>query len=505
MAAMARSGAIKPIEFVSKTVNADYAYSWKALGAVDGKLTGLFFKATNRSAFWYDVNAFKRLGLSAPTTWKQFENVVATIKAHGLSPFAISGSSDVALPNLFQNVYLAFQGNHLYDGLAAGKLSWHDSSVTGSLGVLRSTFGNTILGGPAALGKSYAQAVKDVFGSPMRAYMVPGGSAAIPVLSASNAVRPLSQFGVFAFPRLNAKTAPQVIGDADAVVMAKDSEAARALVSYLATPDAAAIWAKRGGDFLSPNRLVGAELVRDPADGPACCSAHLRQHVPLPDRRPEGGAVQGEDEPGAPPVLPAHGHRRRRRVTAGARLGREAVDETGDSAWVGGSPAGAPAKHRTLSSELPSDRRSEMHYRAPSWFDRKITNLGGLTRLGLSFAGSRILEVRAASRVGCAEPRQPSHSQWQSVSGRSARTHPVGAQFARGRTGGGHWYWADAANASWLSSWTTARRNRSYAPTRNGNGRSAGSSTESAAILSMHRRVCPSCPDHPVFKIVGVS
>ena len=37
-----------------------------------------------------------------------------------------------------------------------------------------------------------------------------------------------------------------------------------------------------------------------------------------------------------------------------------------------------------------------MHYRAPSWFDRKVMNplIAGLTRLGLSFWGSRILEVR---------------------------------------------------------------------------------------------------------------
>ena len=285
MAAMARSGAIKPIEFVSKTVNADYAYSWKLLGSVDGKLTGLPFKATNRSAFWYDVEAFKRLGLSAPTTWRQFQNVIAKIKANGLSPFAISSGSDVALPNLFQNVYLAFQGNHRYDDLAAGKLSWHDSSVMGSLGVLRNTFGDAILGGPAALGKSYARAVKDLFGSPMRAYMVPGGSAAIPVLAASNGVRPLAQFGVFAFPRLNSKTAPSVIGNADAVVMVKDSEAARALVGYLATPDAATIWAKRGGDFLSPNRMVGPSSYAIPqmADLASILTSANTFRVPIAD------------------------------------------------------------------------------------------------------------------------------------------------------------------------------------------------------------------------------
>ena len=44
-------------------------------------------------------------------------------------------------------------------------------------------------------------------------------------------------------------------------------------------------------------------------------------------------------------------------------------------------------------------------YRAPSWFDRKIFNplIAGLTRLGLSFAGSRILEVRGRKS---GEPRR---------------------------------------------------------------------------------------------------
>ncbi len=45
------------------------------------------------------------------------------------------------------------------------------------------------------------------------------------------------------------------------------------------------------------------------------------------------------------------------------------------------------------------------HYRAPSAFDRKIMNplIAALTRLGLSFAGSRILEVRGRTS---GEPRR---------------------------------------------------------------------------------------------------
>ena len=44
-------------------------------------------------------------------------------------------------------------------------------------------------------------------------------------------------------------------------------------------------------------------------------------------------------------------------------------------------------------------------YEAPSWFDRRIMNplIGGLTRLGLSVWGSRVLEVRGRSS---GEPRR---------------------------------------------------------------------------------------------------
>jgi hypothetical protein len=45
--------------------------------------------------------------------------------------------------------------------------------------------------------------------------------------------------------------------------MFKDSPAARALVSYLATPEAGTIWAKRGG-FSSPNKNVPATAYSDP-------------------------------------------------------------------------------------------------------------------------------------------------------------------------------------------------------------------------------------------------
>ncbi len=267
MATMERSGILKPIDFAAPAVSANYAYSWKLLGSVDGKLTGLFFKATNRSAFWYDTQSFKNLGVSAPSSLSGLGQLVQSLKGHGAAPFAISGGSAVALPNLFQNLYLAYEGNHLYDQLATGKLPWSDPSVAHVLTIFKSMFGSSFAGGTASLAAPYSAAVQAVFGTPMRAFMVPGGSATLPVLYSAKAVRPLSQFTAFAFPQVSKKAPARVIGDADAVVMAKDSDAARALVSYLATPEAATIWAKQGGFYLSPNRKVTAAAYAVPQMG----------------------------------------------------------------------------------------------------------------------------------------------------------------------------------------------------------------------------------------------
>jgi deazaflavin-dependent oxidoreductase (nitroreductase family) len=48
---------------------------------------------------------------------------------------------------------------------------------------------------------------------------------------------------------------------------------------------------------------------------------------------------------------------------------------------------------------------AETHYRAPGWFDRNVMNpfVRGLTRLGISVWGSRILEVRGRKS---GEPRR---------------------------------------------------------------------------------------------------
>jgi alpha-glucoside transport system substrate-binding protein len=52
------------------------------------------------------------------------------------------------------------------------------------------------------------------------------------------------------------------VGGGDVMVMFKDTPAGRALIEYLATPEAAEIWAGKGG-FSSPNKNVDPNVYTD--------------------------------------------------------------------------------------------------------------------------------------------------------------------------------------------------------------------------------------------------
>jgi len=267
---LARTGGLEPIGFVAGALDANYAFAWKRIGLADGSLYGLPFKATERSAFWYDTRLFRNAGVQAPTTWQELERVASRLLRAGVKPFAIPGADGQALADIFESIYLGQHGQARYERLASHEIRWTDASVKAALRAMRGVIVNPFLiagGMRGALETDFPAAVMQVFGARPKAAMVFGGSGVLPVVRSAKAVRPMNQFGVFAFPAIG-KPPARVIGRADTVVMVKDSAAARALVQYLATPDAASIWAKRGG-FLSPNRKV------DPKSYPLDASREL--------------------------------------------------------------------------------------------------------------------------------------------------------------------------------------------------------------------------------------
>ncbi|KOV69795.1 ABC transporter substrate-binding protein [Streptomyces sp. MMG1121] len=257
----AKKGWLKPLSpTAQQTITADYAPVWKNYGSVDGTLYGLYFKAAHKSTVWYSPAALAQAGVKPPQTYDEMLKDGHTVSDSGLAAFAIGGEDGWTLTDWFENVYLSQAGPQKYDALATHKLKWTDPSVVRALTTLGKLFEDKQLiagGQKTALNTDFPGSVEKVFGPKPEAGMVYEGDFVAGVAH--------DQFGrtigkdanFFPFPAVDGGTAPVVSGGDAAVVLknGKNSAAGMKLLEYLATPEAAAVWAKAGG-FLSPNRKL---------------------------------------------------------------------------------------------------------------------------------------------------------------------------------------------------------------------------------------------------------
>jgi len=263
MTDFAQRGALKPIDFAEDKIKEGYSQSWLDLGTVDGKLYGLFFKGANKSTVWYNVAAFEDAGVEPPEDWDAFLKAGDTLKASGVTPYSIGGADGWTLTDLFENIYLRSAGPDKYDQLTKHEIPWTDQSVKDALTEMGKVLQpDNIAGGTSsALQTDFPTSVTQVFSDPPKAAQVMEGDFVGSVITDETTAKPQTGFNVYSFPEING-SGPVVVGGGDVMVMFKDNPAARALIEYLATPEAAEIWAAKGG-FSSPNKNVDPEVYTD--------------------------------------------------------------------------------------------------------------------------------------------------------------------------------------------------------------------------------------------------
>lgn len=257
----AKKGWLKPLSATTeKSVDAGYAPVWKKYGSVDGTLYGVYFKAAHKSTVWYSPDALDQAGVKPPTTYDAMLKAGHTVSDSGLSAFSVAGQDGWTLTDWFENIYLSQAGPEKYDALAAHKLKWTDASVVKALGTLGKLFKDKQLvagGQKEALNTDFPGSVEKVFGPKPEAGMVYEGDFVAGVAKDQFGKTIGTDANFFPFPAVDGGKAPVVSGG-DAAVVLKDGKNAKAgmkLLEYLATPEAAAVWAKAGG-FLSPNKQL---------------------------------------------------------------------------------------------------------------------------------------------------------------------------------------------------------------------------------------------------------
>ncbi len=262
MADFAAKGAIQPIDDVHDQIVENFGEAVADVGSVDGTQYAVMYKAANKSLVWYNVSAFDDAGIEAPETWDDLTNDAATLKAAGITPWSVGVDVGWPITDLFENVYIRTAGADMYDKLAKHEIPWTDQSVKDALTVMQDIVGdsaNMVGGTDGALQTDMPTSVANVFSDPPKGAMVTIGDFAPGVTTTT--LDPVTGYAVFTFPSID-DSPPSVVGGGDLFIDFKKSDAATAFLEYLTTPEAAEIWAKRGG-FSSPNKNVDESVYPD--------------------------------------------------------------------------------------------------------------------------------------------------------------------------------------------------------------------------------------------------
>ncbi|MER6570905.1 ABC transporter substrate-binding protein [Streptomyces sp. NPDC001093] len=243
----------------------NYSRGWQDIGKVGGKQYGMYYKAANKSLIWYNAKVFANAGAKEPKTWQDLLTTTRAVYDSGVTPFSVAGADGWTLTDWFENVYLSQAGPQKYDELAQHKIKWTDPSVRQALTTLAQIWGKKdyLAGGQdGALQTEFPASVTQTFtgGDQPKSAMVYEADF-VQVNIGETKAKVGTDAKVFPFPTVGS-TAPVVSGG-DAAVILKDSKAAQALVTFLASPDAATIQAKLGG-YLSPNKNVPVSAYPNP-------------------------------------------------------------------------------------------------------------------------------------------------------------------------------------------------------------------------------------------------
>ncbi|MBA2273351.1 MAG: carbohydrate ABC transporter substrate-binding protein [Actinobacteria bacterium] len=300
VADLAADGSLVELEDeAAGNLEANFAPIWTELGSVDDTLYGVYFKVASKATWWYNTASFDQAGVQPPQTWDEMLKTAETVNASGVPWLSIGGADAWPLTDIFENVYLQTAGPEKYDQLASHEIPWTDPSVAEALEVLAELFqddANLVGGRKGALQDDFVTSVTQVFEDPPAAATVYEGDFVAGVISGETNAKVGSEADFFDFPVIEGEGA--VVGGGDVGVALTDNPDAQALLAFLATPEAAEVWASKGG-FISPNEKLDMSVYPDEissriAEGVVAAAGNGSFRFDMSDLQPaEFGATAG--------------------------------------------------------------------------------------------------------------------------------------------------------------------------------------------------------------------
>jgi alpha-glucoside transport system substrate-binding protein len=250
--------------------NNDYAKTWLDLGSVNGKMVGIFIKTSVKGLIWYDPKVWQQAGYQVPQSWDDMMKLSDQIASTGATPWceAIFNGAASGWPGTdwIEDIVLRQSGADVYNNWWQGKVAWTSPEIKQAFQTWGQIVANPkmVYGGTNyVLSTDFSKVGDPLFTTPPGCYMVHQASFITSFFTTTYPnLKPVQDFNFFPFPKFNASspTATEMAGDLFG--MFKDTPQSEALIRYLVTPEAQAIWVQRGG-AISPNKLVPLSLYPD--------------------------------------------------------------------------------------------------------------------------------------------------------------------------------------------------------------------------------------------------
>ena len=254
LAEWARAGAIKPLDDVLDTAayTADTAPALVELGTVDGKISGIFIKAAVKGLIWYNPKVYTG---GEPATW---DALAATSPAPASNLWCIGLESQAASgwpgTDWIEDFVLRQSGPDVYDAWVAGTQKWTSPEIKAAFEAFGSAAANAYGGSDAVLTTAFQDGGNQLFTDPPGCLFHHQASFITDFFKNQGGAQE-GDYDFFRMPDINTAYAGATTGAGDLFGMFNDTPQARALMAYLVTPEAQAIWVERGG-ALSANTKV---------------------------------------------------------------------------------------------------------------------------------------------------------------------------------------------------------------------------------------------------------
>lgn len=272
LAQLARSGALQDISAAmdDRPYRTSVAPTFVDLGSVDGRLVGVFVKATVKGLLWYNPKVFRGV---VPTEFEDLQLLAQSKLSAETHQWCVGLESGEASgwpgTDWIESLLLHESGLEAYDRWVSGQLPWASPEVRRAF----VAYGRVVADGAAhgspedVLAISFDVAGAPLFAEPPGCLFLHQGSF-MPVFFEADGLTAGEDFDFFPFPRMGGPDRGAVLGAGDLMGLLTDDPRAARLLEYLVGAEAQEAWVQQGG-ALSVNQAVKGypnEVVRREAE-----------------------------------------------------------------------------------------------------------------------------------------------------------------------------------------------------------------------------------------------